>query len=156
MLYMMEQNKQCTSRLGPLAQLGPGPSWAYWSIWARVPFGPLAIGPIGPGTHILTFREGPRLFLQSMYIQIYMYIYIIYRERDIDIGLGNWKVNTSTLESMKSSNVDIYIYHALFLNMLPYELYKGLFLISAPPLYPHPNTFIHRYLRSHWYYEYQL
>jgi len=43
------------THLGPLAHLGTGP-----------------IGPIGPRTHVLSFREGQRLFLQSMYTQIYI------------------------------------------------------------------------------------
>ena len=45
----------CTK--GALAPLVPGPIWAHWF-------------EIGPGAHILTFREGHGLFLQSMYVQI--------------------------------------------------------------------------------------
>ena len=38
------------THLGPSAQLGPGPSWAHWNIWARVPVGPT--GPFGPGSQL--------------------------------------------------------------------------------------------------------
>ena len=63
--------------------------WTHGPIWAWDPFGcpncaqePFVancarttlgpVGPIGPRAHLLTFRKGPRLFLQTMYIQISM------------------------------------------------------------------------------------
>ena len=58
--------------IGQLAQLGLASFWAHWPIWTRDPSGP--IGPIGPGTRILTFREAPGHFLQSMHIQICIHV----------------------------------------------------------------------------------
>ena len=123
---------------GPLANLGQRPIWAHWRqahlglgpswapIWAHVPFGP--VGPIGHRTHILTFREGPRIFLRSMHIQVYNYRSRILNSSNFNVAILIFKY------------AYLHIFNASFPNMVPYNQQIQLYPILGvwiSPIFPY-------------------